>query len=410
MTLTFADTHNMVAYLGKSDASEGFNQIFDFLNGSYIEYALTVNPTIYVSCIKQFWNTVVIKQSNGVTRLQHLVDKKKVVVIEAAIRDALHLDDAEGVYCLPNEEIFTELARMGYEKPSTKLTFYKAFFSSQWNKSDASEGFNQIIDFLNGSYIEYALTVNPTIYVSCIKQFWNTVVIKQSNGVTRLQDLVDKKKVVVIKAAIRDALHLDDAEGVYCLPNEEIFTELARMGYEKPSTKLTFYKAFFSSQWKFLIHTILQSMSAIQFGDGTSCDLLVCRVHEDDIPKTAYKTWYGHFEFAVMPFGLTNAPAVFMDLMNWVCKPYLNKFVIMFIDDIVIYSKYKVEHESRVERMILAAQREAFKEENAPAKTLHCLDQQKERKEDESLYFIDCIWVPLVGGIRTITMDEAHTT
>nr|GEV02503.1 hypothetical protein [Tanacetum cinerariifolium] len=77
-----------------------------------------------------------------------------------------------------------------------------------------------------------------------------------------LQALVDKKKMVVIEATIRDALHLDDAEGVDCLPNEEIFTTLARMGYEKPSTKLTFYKAFFSSQWKFLIHTILQLMSA----------------------------------------------------------------------------------------------------------------------------------------------------
>nr|GEX77532.1 hypothetical protein [Tanacetum cinerariifolium]GEY13925.1 hypothetical protein [Tanacetum cinerariifolium] len=130
------------------------------------------------------------------------------------------------------------------------------------SKSDASEGFNQIIDFLNGSYIAYALTMNPTIYVSCIKQFWNTVAVKQSNDVTRLQALVDKKKVVVTEAAIRDALHLDDAEGVDYLPNEEIFTALARMGYEKPSTKLTFYKAFFSSQWKFLIHIILQSMSA----------------------------------------------------------------------------------------------------------------------------------------------------
>nr|GEU60187.1 putative ribonuclease H-like domain-containing protein [Tanacetum cinerariifolium] len=74
--------------------------------------------------------------------------------------------------------------------------------------------------------------------------------------------LVDKKKVVVTEATIRDALHLDDTEGVVCLHNEEIFTTLARMGYEKPSTKLTFYKAFFSSQWKFLIHIILQSMSA----------------------------------------------------------------------------------------------------------------------------------------------------
>nr|GEW96063.1 xylulose kinase-1 [Tanacetum cinerariifolium] len=112
------------------------------------------------------------------------------------------------------------------------------------------------------SYTKYALTINPHIYVSCIKQFWNTVVVKQSNDVTRLQALVDKKKVLITEATIRDALRLDDAKGVDCLPNEEIFAELARMGYEKPSIKLTIYKAFFSSQWKFLIHTILQSLSA----------------------------------------------------------------------------------------------------------------------------------------------------
>nr|GEW34008.1 hypothetical protein [Tanacetum cinerariifolium] len=128
-------------------------------------------------------------------------------------------------------------------------------------KSDASEGFDQIIDFLNGCYIKYALTINPNIYMSCIKQFWNTVVIKQVNDVTRLQALVDKKKVVIIEAAITEVLRLDDVKRVDFLP-KEIFAELARMGYEKPSPKLTFYKAFFSSQWKFLIHTILQSLSA----------------------------------------------------------------------------------------------------------------------------------------------------
>nr|GEY06064.1 hypothetical protein [Tanacetum cinerariifolium] len=79
------------------------------------------------------------------------------------------------------------------------------------------------------SYIQYALTVNPHIYVSCVKQFWNTGTVKQSNDVTRLQALVDRKKVVLT---------------------------------ETPSIKLTFYKAFFSSQWNFLIRTILQSMSA----------------------------------------------------------------------------------------------------------------------------------------------------
>nr|GEV25813.1 synaptobrevin, longin-like domain protein [Tanacetum cinerariifolium] len=95
-----------------------------------------------------------------------------------------------------------------------------------------------------------------------VSAFWTTVAIKKVNDVTRLQALVDKKKVVVTKATIRDALCLDDVEGIECLPNDEIFAELERMGYEKPSTKLTFYKAFFSSQWKFLIHTILQCMSA----------------------------------------------------------------------------------------------------------------------------------------------------
>nr|GEW29605.1 hypothetical protein [Tanacetum cinerariifolium] len=81
---------------------------------------------------KWFWNTVTVKQSNDVNMLQALVDRKKVVISEAVIRDALRLANAEGVDYLPNEEIFTGLARMGYEKPSTKLTFYKAFFSSQW--------------------------------------------------------------------------------------------------------------------------------------------------------------------------------------------------------------------------------------------------------------------------------------
>nr|GEX42823.1 hypothetical protein [Tanacetum cinerariifolium] len=132
MALTFADTHNMIAYLTKSNACEGFNQIINFLNGSSIKYALTVNPKIYVSCIKQFWTSVSVKKVNDVTRLQALVDKKRVVIMEATIRDALRLANVEGIDCLPIEEIFTELARMGYEKPSTKLTFYKAFFSSQW--------------------------------------------------------------------------------------------------------------------------------------------------------------------------------------------------------------------------------------------------------------------------------------
>ena len=69
------------------------------------------------------------------------------------------------------------------------------------------------------------------------------------------------------------------------------------------------------------------------------------RVREMDIPKTAFRTRYGHFEFTVMPFGLTNALAAFMDLMHRVLQPYLDKFVVVFVDDILIYSHSEWEHE-----------------------------------------------------------------
>ncbi|GJY26428.1 putative reverse transcriptase domain-containing protein [Tanacetum coccineum] len=92
------------------------------------------------------------------------------------------------------------------------------------------------------------------------------------------------------------------------------------------------------------------------------------RVREEDIPKTAFRTRYGHYEFQLMPFGLTNAPAVFMDLMNRVCKPYLDRFVIVFIDDILIYSKSRKEHEGHL-KLIL----KLLKEEKLYAKFSKCL-------------------------------------
>ncbi|GKA17001.1 putative reverse transcriptase domain-containing protein, partial [Tanacetum coccineum] len=230
------------------------------------------------------------------------------------------------------------------------------------------------------------------------------------------------------------------------------------------------------------------------------------RVHEDGIPKTEFKTSYGHFEFTVMPFGLTNAPAVFMDLMNRVCRPYLDKFVIVFIDDILIYSKTQEEHlrdvqflghvingngihvdpskievvknwkaprtptevcsflglagyycrfienfskiaksltiltqkslhdgpedfvvycdaseiglgcvlmqrgkviayASRHKDRILAAQKEAVDEFAGLQKGL---DEMIEQRSDGTLYYVNRIWVPLKGEVRTLIMDEAH--
>ncbi|GJV53690.1 hypothetical protein Tco_1449431 [Tanacetum coccineum] len=125
-----------------------------------------------------------------------------------------------------------------------------------------------------------AAEVNPIIYTSCIQQFWATANVKMVNGVRQLQALIDKKKMIITESSIRSDLHLEDAEGTDCLPTTTIFEELAKMGYEKPSQKLTFYKAFFSPQWKFLIHTITQSLSAKSTAwnefSSTMASLIIC--------------------------------------------------------------------------------------------------------------------------------------
>ncbi|GJT66271.1 hypothetical protein Tco_1017751 [Tanacetum coccineum] len=110
----FTKTHNLVVFLDKSKESKGFEQIIDFLNASSIRYALTVNLTIYTSCIKQFWATAKVQTINEEVQIQALVDGKKVIVTETSVRRALHLKDAKGTYCLPTATIFAELERMGF--------------------------------------------------------------------------------------------------------------------------------------------------------------------------------------------------------------------------------------------------------------------------------------------------------
>ncbi|GKE26028.1 hypothetical protein Tco_1441412 [Tanacetum coccineum] len=124
-TLKFADTHNMVAFLAKPTESEGFKQIVDFLNAYTIKYALTVNPTIYTSCIEQFSTTIKAKTVNEEVQLQALVDGKNIIITRSIVRRDLQLEDAEGVDCLPNATIFEQLTLMG-----SKTTAWNEFSST----------------------------------------------------------------------------------------------------------------------------------------------------------------------------------------------------------------------------------------------------------------------------------------
>ncbi|GKB57920.1 hypothetical protein Tco_0914106 [Tanacetum coccineum] len=111
----------MVAYLKKPEGSEGFHQIVDFLNASHIRYALTENPTIYVSLIKQFCQTAIAKTlDNGEIELTATIDGKVKTVIEGSVRRHLQLADADGISSLPTTEIFDQLSLMGNIKRASK--------------------------------------------------------------------------------------------------------------------------------------------------------------------------------------------------------------------------------------------------------------------------------------------------
>ncbi|GJR30787.1 hypothetical protein Tco_1107019 [Tanacetum coccineum] len=110
----FCDKHNMVAFLQKPSGSEEFHQIVDFLADSHIRYALTANPTIYVSLVEQFWQTATVETVNdGEQQITVTVDGHKFAITEASVRRHLQLADVDGLSSLPNTEIFEQLSLMG---------------------------------------------------------------------------------------------------------------------------------------------------------------------------------------------------------------------------------------------------------------------------------------------------------
>nr|GEU64074.1 putative reverse transcriptase domain-containing protein [Tanacetum cinerariifolium] len=146
---------------------------------------------------------------------------------------------------------------------------------------------------------------------------------------------------------------------------QELFTQLQELsdrGFIRPSSSPWGVPVLFVKK-KMVLFEWSRVYSKIDLRSGYH----QLRVQKKDIPKTAFRTRYGHYEFQVMAFGLTNAPAVFMDLMNRVCKPYLDRFVIVLIDDILIYSKNRKDHEGHL-KLIL----KLLKEEELYAKFSKC--------------------------------------
>nr|GEV92429.1 synaptobrevin, longin-like domain protein [Tanacetum cinerariifolium] len=129
-------------------------------------------------------------------------------------------------------------------------------------KYEHNQDFHQIVDFFEASHIRYALTVNPTIYVSHIRQFWSTTRIKTTDEGTKILATVYGKPRTISESSIRRNLKLKDEAGISSLPDAKLFENLTLMGYNiLPNQKFTFQKGQFSYQWKYLIHTIMQCLS-----------------------------------------------------------------------------------------------------------------------------------------------------
>ncbi|GJW52739.1 hypothetical protein Tco_0096824 [Tanacetum coccineum] len=131
-SMKYCDKHNQVGFLKKPEESTGFAEIVDFLKGSKIRYALTHNPTIHDSLVKQFWQTATATTlADGTLELRATIDTLEYTIIEASVRSKLQLANASGISMLPNNEIFEGMGNMGYPTDGT-FTFWKSHFTPQW--------------------------------------------------------------------------------------------------------------------------------------------------------------------------------------------------------------------------------------------------------------------------------------
>ncbi|GKA54211.1 hypothetical protein Tco_0753160 [Tanacetum coccineum] len=181
--LKFAETYNLVAFLEKPEESDGFGGIIDFLNASSIRYALTVNPTMYTSCIKRFWATTKEKTVNEEVQIQAMVDGKKVIVTETSVRRALHLKDAEGTECLLNATIFEQLTLMG-----PKTTDWNEF-SSTMASAIICIATNQKFNFSKYIFDNMVKNLEGGVKFLMYPRFVQVFLDKQVEGMTKHKEI-----------------------------------------------------------------------------------------------------------------------------------------------------------------------------------------------------------------------------
>ncbi|GJT57585.1 putative ribonuclease H-like domain-containing protein [Tanacetum coccineum] len=149
--------------------------------------------------------------------------------------------------------------------------------------------FAEIVDFLRGSNLRYALTANPTIYDSLVKQFWQSAIAStKEDGFFEISATIDNIRYTITEASIRESLQLDDATGITMLPNDDLFQGMGQIGYPTDGT-FTFWKSFFTPQWRYLVHHLLHCISSKsggwdQFGSNMYCLIFYPYCAEDEEP------------------------------------------------------------------------------------------------------------------------------
>ncbi|GJU71625.1 ribonuclease H-like domain-containing protein [Tanacetum coccineum] len=177
------------------------------------------------------------------------------------ISDTLHLNVVKRIF-----KYLKGKPHLGLWYPRESPFDLEAFSNSDYGGSNldrkSTTGFAEIVDFLRGSNLRYALTTNPTIYDSLVKQFWQTATANTlADGTLELHATIDTTEYTITEASIRDKLQLADASGITMLPNNEIFEGMGHMGYPTDGS-FTFWKSFFTPQWRFLVHHLLHCISS----------------------------------------------------------------------------------------------------------------------------------------------------